>query len=216
MNAFQYPNNDKQFQEATVAAVLPCDGGWSIRSEDGWSFYVPETSQVVPKIGTKARFYGRGYPVRGLFLDGQRVFYRTEVEDIEKTEIDLYGADAADWLRRWDAGQTVWSISMGGLGPGYEQCIQIVVAEILRHLLERKYDVAAWDSLPVWEKDHAEIDEASWSNPRVKKLGPSGAQWGAAMELAASLYRYGPRTLMTDERTKDRHIQVRRSFPSID
>ena len=29
--------------------------------------------------------------------------------------------DAAEQLRRWDAGDSIWTVEMGGLGPGYEQ-----------------------------------------------------------------------------------------------
>ncbi len=47
----------------------------------------------------------------------------------------MFGIDATEWLRRWDAGETVWTVSLGGLGPEYEQCIQITGAEILRWLL---------------------------------------------------------------------------------
>ena len=47
----------------------------------------------------------------------------------------FYGKDAVEWLRRWDAGEGVWSIEMGGIGPGYEQCIQITAAEILRYMI---------------------------------------------------------------------------------
>jgi len=124
-----YPN-DEQFEETTVAKVRDEGKGWSIERADGWSFYVPAPSPVVPTEGMTARFYGKGigFTVRGLFLDGQKVFYRTEAEDKEKHEIDTYGADAADWLKRWDDGGTCWSIEMGGFGPGYEQCIHITAA----------------------------------------------------------------------------------------
>jgi len=150
--------------------------------------------------------------VRGLFLDGQKVFYRTEAEDKEKQEIDTYGANAAEWLKRWDSGTSVWSIEMGGLGPSYEQCIQITAAEILRHLLDRQYDVAAWDSKDARERDHKEIETAGFANERISALDLSGAQWGAAQSLAISLYRRGPRDVMTDKQLKDRHIQVQRFF----
>mgnify|MGYP000936595712 FL=1 len=34
------------------------------------------------------------------------------------------------------------------------------------------------------------------------------------MNLALQFYRRGPRAVMTDERVKDRHIQVSRTFPA--
>lgn len=205
-----YPNDD-QFEETTITKVSHEGDAWSIERADGWNMFIPSSSPVEPKEGMVARFYGKGigFAVRGLFLDGQEVFYRTEVEDKRKHEIDLYGVDAADWLKRWDEGDTCWSIEMGGLGPSYEQCIQITVAEILRHLLERKYDRATWAE----ERDHKEIETTVLANIRISALGLSGAQWGAAMNLAFQFYRRGPLAVMTDEMIKDRHIQVQRTFP---
>lgn len=78
-----FPTDDKQFEETTIKSVsAEKDGGWSIERADGWSFFVPMQSPVVPMPGMLARFYGRGtgYTVRGLFIDGQRVFYKTPEE----------------------------------------------------------------------------------------------------------------------------------------
>ena len=210
-----YPINDEQFEETTIAKAEKSGDGWSIQRADGWSFFVPATSPVEPAINMVARFYGRGIgsTVRGLFLDGKEVFYRTEEQDSEHRNIQLYGADATDWLKRWDDGQSVWSISLGGLGPGYEQAIQITVAETLRHLLERKYDAAAWTDSEKWQLDRKEIEAAGFANPKIDALGLSGAQWGAALHMAVQLYRRGPRGIMADEQVKDRHIQVQRNFP---
>lgn len=211
-----YPNDD-QFQETTVAKVRDEGNGWSIKRADGWTFYVPAPTPLVPAVGMLARFYGKGlgFQVRGLFLDGQEVFYRTEAEDKAKREIDAYGADAADWLKRWDAGSTCWSISMSGFGPSYEQAIQIAMTEILRHLLERQYDLTRWGDLEAKGCDVKEIEAAGSANARISALGLSGAQWGAAMNLAFQLYRHGPRDVMADERVKYRHIQVQRTFPAM-
>ena len=210
-----YPTNDEQFEETTIAKAEKSGDGWSIQRADGWSFFVPASSPVAPTAGMSARFYGRGIGsfVRGLFLDGQEVFYRTDEQEKEHNEIQLYGADAADWLKRWDEGKSVWSISLGGFGPGYEQAIQITVAEILRHLLERQYDATAWTDSEKWKLDRKEIEAAGFANPKIDALGLSGAQWGAALHMAVQLYRRGPREIMTDEQVKDRHIQVGRNFP---
>lgn len=79
---------DKQYEEAVIESVRQsyADKGWEISRESGGCFYVPPTSPVVPKAGMTARFYGRGmgYTVRGLDIDGQEVFYRTEAEQDEK------------------------------------------------------------------------------------------------------------------------------------
>jgi hypothetical protein len=211
-----YPANDVQFEETTISAVTESDsGGWSIKRADGWSFWIQADSPVTPKVGMAARFYGTGIggTVRGLFLDGVKVFYRTEDEDKEKYEIDAYGADAADWLKKWDDGKSVWSIEMGGLGPGYEQCIQITCAEMVRHMLHKGYKTEAWQNEGAWKQVRNEIDSAMSDNQAVVKLGLSGAQFGAALSLAVWLYRDGPRAVMKHPAIKDRHIQVSKYFP---
>lgn len=210
-----YPQQDEDFEDVHIAKVTKCDGGWSVVRSDGWSFYVPGDSAITPEPGMPARFYGKGigHAVRGLFLSGVKVFYRNEAEEKDHHEIETYGADAADWLKRWDSGRSCWSIEMGGLGPGYEQCIHITLAEILRHMLTKQYDATAWTDEAAWKRDREEINTMSHENATIKALGLSGAQWGAALQLACKFYMEGPRTIMTDERVKDRHIQVSRTFP---
>lgn len=212
----EYPLDD-QFEDVSISKVEgDKDSGWSIENSDGWMFFVPATSPVEPKPGMAVRLYSRGIGsrVRGIFIDGKKVFYRTEQEDKEHHEILMYGADAEDWLKRWDEGKSVWSIEMGGLGPGYEQAIQITVAEILRILLEKKYDAQAWsEEQEIWKLDRDEIEKLGLENTTITNLGLSGAQWGAALSLAACLYRSGPREIMADKAVKDRHIQVSKNFP---
>jgi hypothetical protein len=132
---------------------------------------------------------------------------------IAEDEKIMYGADAVEWLKRWDNGDSIWSIEMGGLGPGYEQCIQITCAEILRIMIDKCYKADTWEDSEAWGRDREEMREIILKNPIVNKLGLSGAQFGAAQNLAAMFYRQGPIKVMTDDRVKDRHIQVKRNFP---
>jgi hypothetical protein len=210
-----YPENDNEFTETVLTEVRKETNGWSVTRDDGWSNWIDGTSPIAPEVGMTQRQYGRGTAFRGIYLDGQKVFYRTADEDAEHRENEMYGADAADWLSRWDSGRGVWSIEMGGLGPGYEQCIQIVAAEVLRHLIDTKYDVARWEDTAAWQNDREAIEAYGFANERIKALGLSGAQWGAGVSLATALYRDGPRKIMNDERVKDRHIQVSRVFPQV-
>jgi len=208
-----FPENDPEFKEETVERVEERSDGTSEIVIDGWHLWAGEESKThKPKVGSIARCYGKGtgYNVRGLFIDGHRMWYRTQAEDREYQEISLYGADATEWLNRWDGGQSVWSIEMGGLGPGYEQCIQITAAEILRWYLANKPDLSQEDK---WKEIRDEMDTAV--SPTVRPLGLSGAQWGAAVNIATMIYRHGPRVVMTDERVKDRRIQVERAFPNL-
>ena len=131
----------------------------------------------------------------------------------EDREIALYGANAADWLARWDDGQIVWTIEMGGLGPGYEQAIQIAMTEFLRHMLLHQYDSDKWSDEKAWQADLKDIEAHGFSDQKIDALGLSGAQWGAALGLAVKIYRYGPRWIMAQKYVEDRHIQVSRNFP---
>jgi len=212
-----YPENDNQFEEVTIESAERHEDGWEIKRTDGWSLFCP-LHDGEPKAGSTLRVYGKGIgsSFRGLYIDGAKVFYRTEAEDADHRENELYGADAADWLARWDAGRSVFSIEMGGMGPGYEQCIQIVAAEVLRHLLATKPDASLWADKDVWRAARDDIDKALFANPMIDKLGLSGAQAGAGVSLGSRLYMDGPRKIMNTPEIKDRHIQVQRFFPGFE
>ena len=129
-----------------------------------------------------------------------------------------YALTAAEQLRRWDAGESIWMVEMGGLGPGYEQCIHVACMEVVRDLLGQ----------PLPTEDSSEADKAQWREKvdaalhRADKfpgMGMSGAQAGAARNLAGFLLRYGPSKAYADlkanhpDRAKDM-IQVCRSWPN--
>lgn len=205
---------DRQFKEHKVIGVSTSGEGWFIELDDGFSFYVPPAG-IEPKEGMVARMYGKGlgFRIRGLLLDGQTVFYRTEAEDETWFQAQLYGATIAEWLERWDSGKGVWSIEMGGLGPGYEQAIQVTLAEVIRHMLKEDYIAHAWEDNEIWKQDYEKIEQWGFKDEKIKSMGLSGAQWGAAVNLARHLYKDGPIKTFTDERVKDRHIQVSKNFP---
>lgn len=206
---------DNEYEDRKITGVEKYpDGSYEI-SHDGWCFLVPGSTPIEPKAGMVARFYGKGFGsrVRGLEIDGVRVFYRTEAEDKEQAEIELYGADVADWLARWDSGRSVWTIEMGGLGPGYEQAIQCTLVTILKHMVAEKYDHTRWSNTEAWKADRERIEKWSFADPTIKELGLSGAMWGAALNLATHFYMHGPRKVLNDARVKDRHIQVSKDWP---
>lgn len=214
-----YPINDKDFEDTKIEhAEQERSGHWHLTFETGWSLLVQDKIPFEPKVGMKVRVYSRGLGsrVRGLFIEDQKIYYRTEEEDAEQAEIDMYGRDCADWLARWDRGDLVSTIEMGGLGPGYEQCIHITMAEILRHLLEKQYPAADFENPEAWKKIRSEIDAWSFTVEKIKNLGLSGAQYGAALHLAARFYLKGPRQIMSDKAVKDRHIMVSKHFPGAE
>lgn len=84
-----YPDDD-QYEDLRVTAVNPAGddatAGWYIGLSSGFSFWIQADSPVTPAVGMPIRMYGRGvgYTVRGVFLDGQRVYYKTEAEQDEE------------------------------------------------------------------------------------------------------------------------------------
>jgi hypothetical protein len=108
-------------------------------------------------------------------------------------------SDATAALAEWDAGRSVFTVEMGGLGPGYEQCIQILVWEIVR------------DNEPLPEGRFG-----TWGEKAVARCDPtcgfSGAQVGAAKQLAHRFLKYGHRATL-DKVEPDRRIQVSRAWP---
>ena len=204
--------NDNDFEDRTVTSVD--NGGMTL--DTGWSFGLPEGIPV--KVGSLVRFWpGETHNFkRGLMVDGVLAYYRTEEEDKDYRENDLYGKDAAEWVARWDAGKSIFSISMGGLGPGYEQCIQIVAVECVRAMLaigETWWDATKEENDAQWKSIRERVDKVV--SPIISPLGLSGAQWGAGMSLAAHIYRKGPKVVMNEDAVKDRHIQVSREMPSL-
>lgn len=109
---------------------------------------------------------------------------------------------AEEALKRWDAGETVFTVEMGGLGPSYEQCIHVAAFELIRGLLREG---------PIdWDDDSddliARADKILRASPRVKELGLSGAQAGAAQNLAFRTLRVGWAKAINE--VPDRLIQV--------
>lgn len=132
------------------------------------------------------------------------------------SERSFYGETAAEWLRRWDAGETVWTLEMGGFGPGYEQCIQIACAEVVRdmHAVPAPED----GDKEAWKAWGERADVALHRADKFPGMGMSGAQAGAAKSLAAALCKRGPEGFFAHiketapDRAKDM-IQVSRDWP---
>lgn len=109
--------------------------------------------------------------------------------------------DAAENLRKWDKGFTVWSVEMGGLGPSYEQCIQILTMEIIRRVLK-----------------HRPTDQDGWNNAKdaavvaTSENSYSGTQVGVAYNLAFMLLTRGWDEVL--RLSNDRLIQICRQFPT--
>ena len=119
-------------------------------------------------------------------------------------------------LEAWDNGDIIWSIECGGLGPGYEQAIQVAAVEFAR----------ACRGLDGMKNDDSKSTErfTKVCNEKLREIdkdlgGLSGAQFGAARWIAWQwCFNGGPARLI--ERAKeqqkngdDRTIQVSKHWP---
>lgn len=119
----------------------------------------------------------------------------------------MYPSSVKDAVERWDRDETVWSVEMGGLGPGYEQAIQIAMMEILRA-------VSKLPELPAWEEYRKVADKALHEADDALG-GLSGAMAGAATQLAWQFAKRGWLSVH-DEIVKDdadRWIQIQKKSP---
>ncbi len=111
-----YPTNDNEYRDHTIEKV---DGdskhGWGVTFDNCTGFFIPSDSPIEPKVGMVMRQYGRGigFVVRGCFLDGVKVFYRTKEEqdahnaklnrEHEQAMRDEFEKNRADMDRRYEA-----------------------------------------------------------------------------------------------------------------
>lgn len=128
-------------------------------------------------------------------------------------EVDppFHPQSAADALARWDKGETVFTIEMGGLGLGYEQAIQVLVFEMIRDNLDKP--------LPDQNSPEFKAFSDSFGDSTVHRIdekmgGYSGAQVGAAKQIAYRALRDGWEKMLKSA-PNDRHIQVSNKIPNL-
>lgn len=114
-------------------------------------------------------------------------------------------------LEKWDAGDSVPTVEMGGLGLSYEQAIQVLAFELIREYLEPPHGITKPDQVLAEWGDHV-ADRVNAFFRDEKKVGSmTGAQVCAAKNLASRLLLNGYRKSL-EEIPKDRIIQVSQSF----
>lgn len=204
--------NDPERYDAKIEKVAATASGFDVTRTDGWGFGLSAEYGLTPKPGDTVTFFGKGlgFPFRGLLINGEVAFYRTEEEQKLWEQVQRYGADAADWLAKWDRGDGVWTVQMGGLSAGYDQAINIAAAEMLRAFLDLKPVLVTGEPIPQEVRDA--ISTALGDAPSA--LGLSGAQYGAAFNLAMAIYHLGP-IKAVGEAPDDRRIQASQNWPSL-
>lgn len=117
-----------------------------------------------------------------------------------------------DAVDAWRGGESVWSAELGGLGPGYEQAIQVFLFEIMSRWPKDSAVPEPEDGkLPSDFRAHADmvlrdIDE--------QLGGLSGAMYGAAVGTAYRYMKHGYGHMLKKPEIEDRLIQVSTAWPS--
>ena len=210
-----FPVNDENYREGILEIAKEVGGGYEIALKGDFGCLLLEKPiSIIPRVGMTARYYSdyRYGFIRGVFIDGIKVYYYTKDEYKLKNIEDSYGKNAADMLKKWDEGKSVWTVSVGGIGPGYEQAIQVTMFEVLRYLIDLNCTESEFNNS--WNEIYKAIDNRV--TPIVSKLRLSGAQWHAAVRLATQFYRYAPGIFFQEGLKKERLILVNKSWPCLE
>ena len=124
-------------------------------------------------------------------------------------------------LTLWDNNSTTWSVEMGGLGPGYEQAIQVGVMELGRMLLPNR------EALKVFFLEKRTLENIAQVGAMDRLLdlelralssrnnwGLSGAQAGAIKTLAVRFLVGGVRATVQSV-PEDQRIQISKAWVKV-
>lgn len=126
----------------------------------------------------------------------------------EAVKDSFYPDSIEEALSRWDEGIPLTSISMGGLGPGYEQCIQVGFIELLRELKDATFPEVGQELNDLYDKALDRVLE------RTKLGGITGAQAGAMKNLSSNFLRDESWEEVLDScKDRDRRIQISKAWP---
>lgn len=211
-----FPENDTQFNEHRVLSVETQGDWFSCVLSNKQVVCIPANCEWNPVEGDTIRLYGDpqwGGNIRGVFLNGQMVVYRTHTEYQEYSLSRMYGKDATDWLSRWDNNEKCWSLSTTALGPGYEQATQIAMAEFLRLMLGSDHKPGLLTNQENFKSFYNFLQTASETSQTVKRLNITNEQRESAIRLATHLFVFGPASLAGTQGFDRQPIQVQRLFP---
>lgn len=183
---------DLQYEEATIVELRAEKGGHTIKRDDGWSFFL-DHGPVVPKVGMRVRFYGRGlgYVVRGVVVDGHTFFYRTAEEEEERHKqwvADLKRERAKEYERTKDE----LSMRLAAYPDVFRRRIERFLANSPTAWEHQGYEMAVCDAALFIIEKYPELEGFNaWSDndfkptpPESHELGLSGNQWDMAKRLA--------------------------------
>ena len=128
------------------------------------------------------------------------------------SKMKQFTEDLKEAIKKWNEGSAVWTAELGGIGPGYEQAIQILFFEIMSRWGDNPLPESTEGSYPIEFTNHVnevvnDLDETCF--------GFSGAQVGAAKSAAWRFMSYGYSNMM-NELGDSRRILVSRRCPSLE
>ena len=118
-----------------------------------------------------------------------------------------------DAVKRFRKGDPVWTIELGGMGPGYEQALQLILWAIMAEWdADRPLPEPQGNSFP--EEFNKHVDAVIERHD--KSLGGlSGAQVGAAKNTAWQFMRQGYGEMIVKAREEDRTIMFDTFWPKL-
>lgn len=124
-----YPEHDTEYTEYVLDKVerYSDESGWSLGFDSyGFGFRDNDNeSGVVPKVGDTMRQYGRGFghAVRGLFINGQKVYYRTAEEDQAHFQRQQAKRDRES-IAKWEKGRVEADARIAALPSVFRERIE--------------------------------------------------------------------------------------------
>ena len=131
-------------ETSKITEVKEGKDGYTIMKSDGWSFWIPKKYGVIPKVGDKVAFYGKGigYTVQGIDINGKEVFFKTQAE-LDAEHEAFCKKFQEDNLRNYNevmekikSDEPFETIDISGMSGSYEWGCQMMLKAGLKFLKE--------------------------------------------------------------------------------
>lgn len=111
---------DTEFYEKVISDVTQHGGGLALSFSDSTGIGV-EKCETPPKVGQTARLYGRGlgYPVRGIVVEGNVLYYRTPEQETQHRQ-SLSAKHVADKRAKFEERRAQLDAAYRDLHPAFK------------------------------------------------------------------------------------------------
>ena len=151
-----------------VTKVEDSGAFWSVALDDGLGFWLSKEHDVKPKAGDSVRLHKRGSLIRGVDINGHKVFYKIdgqldrEHEEWVRATKKEYAEEYNQTMEEIKDEEPFETMDISGMGGGYERTCQMML------LAGRKY----LEDNPkfIWDFKHYEhIYGVCWSDSEYGK-----------------------------------------------